>query len=113
MELPWTYSIVRLPAQALPATHAVFLECRDELGNYRGFEIGREYRSEAEAQVAIDTDKKTRTDWRTATEEYAGTKCNQCSGTGADGVRDHGFAVFGYEALEPLKCEKCDGAGRA
>ena len=68
MELPWTYSIVRLPAQALPATHAVFLECRDDLGNYRGIELGRKYDSDAEAQNAINTDKQARTDWRTATE---------------------------------------------
>lgn len=62
-----TYTVVPLPAKDAPFTHVSFLEIRDELDNYRGIELGR-FKSDAEAQRAVEIDDKTRIDWRTATE---------------------------------------------
>jgi hypothetical protein len=37
--------------------------------------------------------------------------CERCKGTGVDGYIDHGFAHYGDEAIEPNRCQMCDGFG--
>ncbi len=70
--VPWHYTLVPLPVQDLPSTHAAFLECTDAAGNYRGIEIGR-FPSQERAREACAADRFTRSDWRTATEVDLGT----------------------------------------
>ena len=37
--------------------------------------------------------------------------CKLCQGSGIEEWYDHGSAQFGTEALEPIRCHRCDGFG--
>jgi len=37
--------------------------------------------------------------------------CPQCNGTGIGEYFDHGSAQHGEEAIEPIRCDICDGFG--
>ena len=37
--------------------------------------------------------------------------CHRCGVTGIEDYVDHGFSQYGYEAIEPVRCQLCDGTG--
>lgn len=39
--------------------------------------------------------------------------CKACAGSGIGGYWDHGVHEHGEQALEPLRCDKCEGFGRS
>lgn len=38
--------------------------------------------------------------------------CLKCGGSGVEDYWDHGFAEHGLDAIEPIRCQDCDGFGR-